>query len=95
MLLKRIFMYLYILYMHQIRAGWHCNPGATYTAMKFNDEDIKNYLKNSDYINMCSASTGIAEINGRPVGAVRSSLGYFSSIDDCDKFISFLQKYIE
>lgn len=63
--------------------------------MGFSDDDIEKYLQVSDAASMCSASYGIAEIKGIPVGAVRTSIGYLTTIEDCDKYVDFIKEYIE
>ena len=72
----------------QIRVGCFCNPGACTRANGLNDDQVEEY-----YQNKTSCHDSIDLINGIPLGAVRVSLGAYSTMEDVEAFAAFVQKY--
>jgi len=74
-------------YMLEMRSGCFCNVGACMTMLNINsDVMISLYSKG----HRCSGDFDI--VDGNPVGALRVSLGYHSSVQDVEKFINFLKE---
>jgi len=72
-------------YMVEMRSGCFCNVGACMAMLSINS-DVMMSLYNKGH--RCSGDFDI--VNGKPVGALRVSLGYHSSVEDVEKFLKFL-----
>lgn len=72
----------------QIRVGCFCNPGGCTKANGLNDDQVEEY-----YQNKTSCHDSIDLINGIPLGAVRISLGVYSTMEDVEAFTNFVKKY--
>lgn len=70
-----------------VRFGVHCNPGATYTALKWDPKEIENATKKHEAA--CSLTASM--IGGRFVGSIRVSFGYISTKKDAETIVDFLQ----
>jgi molybdenum cofactor sulfurtransferase len=68
-----------------LRGGCHCNPGACFLAMKLGEAQVKVYF---DKKTTCGDSNDI--IDGVPLGSVRASLGWASTMEDVNKFVNWL-----
>ena len=74
----------------QLRTGGVCNPGGIASALKMSPAEMRN---NFDEGLRCGNE--LDEINGKPTGIVRVSLGAMSSMKDIEHFISFLQLLVD
>lgn len=70
-----------------IRAGCHCNPGACTKANGLSDDQVEEYYKGKS-----SCHDSIDIVNGIPLGAVRISLGAYSTMDDVEAITRFIEK---
>ena len=87
---KSDFERLAILNNIQLRTGGVCNPGGIASALKMSPLEMRN---NFDEGLRCGNE--LDEINGKPTGIVRVSLGAMSSMKDIEYFISFLQLFVD
>ena len=71
-----------------IRVGCFCNPGACTRAININDDQVEEY-----YNNKSSCHDSIDIIDGVPLGAVRISLGAYTTLEDIEIFARFVEKY--
>lgn len=71
-----------------IRVGCFCNPGACTAANNLNDDQVEQY-----YNKKTSCHDSIDIIDGIPLGAVRVSMGAYTTIEDVENFERFVQKY--
>ena len=71
-----------------VRVGCFCNPGACISAAGLQDDQVEEY-----YGKKTSCHDSIDIINGIPLGAVRISLGPYTTMDDVEKFEQFIRKY--
>lgn len=71
-----------------IRVGCFCNPGACTRANNLNDDQVEEY-----YNNKTSCHDSIDIINGIPLGAVRISLGAYTTLEDIEQFTHFVETY--
>ena len=87
---KSDFERLAILNNIQLRTGGVCNPGGIASALRMSPKEMRN---NFDEGLRCGNE--LDEINGKPTGIVRVSLGAMSSMKDIQHFISFLQLFVD
>ena len=87
---KSDFERLAILNNIQLRTGGVCNPGGIASALEMSPMEMRN---NFDEGLRCGNE--LDEINGKPTGIVRVSLGAMSSLKDIEYFISFLQLFVD
>jgi molybdenum cofactor sulfurtransferase len=71
-----------------IRVGCFCNPGACTRANNLNDDQVEEY-----YNKKTSCHDSIDLINGIPLGAVRMSMGAYTTMEDVEAFFAFVNKY--
>jgi molybdenum cofactor sulfurtransferase len=71
-----------------IRVGCFCNPGACTRANNLNDDQVEEY-----YNKKTSCHDSIDIIDGVPLGAVRVSLGTYTTMEDIEAFLAFVSKY--
>ena len=71
-----------------IRVGCFCNPGACTRANNLNDDQVEEY-----YNKKTSCHDSIDIIDGIPLGAVRVSVGAYTTMEDVEKFTAFVKKY--
>lgn len=71
-----------------IRVGCFCNPGACTRANNLNDDQVEEY-----YNNKTSCHDSIDIIDGIPLGAVRISLGAYTTMEDIEQFTHFVETY--
>lgn len=75
-----------------MRAGWHCNPGATYSALGLSEDEVAEQIKEHQcFTSPCIHQSALTVINGVMAGAVRLSLGYMTTYQDCDRVVEFIQ----
>ncbi|OXU19355.1 hypothetical protein TSAR_003916 [Trichomalopsis sarcophagae] len=75
------------LYKIHLRTGCFCNPGACQRFLILSDEEV---LKNYDTGYTCGGTKDL--IDGKPIGAVRISFGYMSTIRDVETVLLMLKK---
>ena len=71
-----------------LRTGCFCNPGECHQLLKLSPSDVKSHLSEG---HVCWDENDI--IKGKSTGAIRISLGYMNTFEDCYRFIDFLKKY--
>ncbi|OHT05388.1 molybdenum cofactor sulfurase [Tritrichomonas foetus] len=71
-----------------IRVGCFCNPGACTRANNLNDDQVEEY-----YNKKTSCHDSIDIIDGIPLGAVRISMGAYTTMEDVEKFAQFVEKH--
>ena len=71
-----------------IRVGCFCNPGACTRANNLTDDQVEEY-----YNAKTSCHDSIDIIDGIPLGAVRVSVGAYTTIEDIEVFMNFVEKY--
>ncbi|KAK8831718.1 hypothetical protein WA577_005033, partial [Blastocystis sp. JDR] len=75
-----------------LRAGWHCNPGAAYGALGLSEEKIAEQIRNHKcFSSTCVHQTALTVVNGVMAGAVRISLGFMTTFEDCDRVVDFFR----
>ena len=74
----------------QLRTGGVCNPGGIASALEMSPMEMRD---NFDEGLRCGNE--LDEINGKPTGIVRVSLGAMSSVKDVEYFISFLRLFVD
>lgn len=68
-----------------IRVGCFCNPGSCISAAGLRDDQVEHY-----YNKKTSCHDSIDIVEGVPLGAVRISIGAYSTIEDILKFEQFV-----
>lgn len=71
-----------------LRVGCNCNPGACNTYMGISEEDVIEASKNKT-----SCGDELDMVKGIPLGAIRLSLGYITTVEDVDRFVDFVKQY--
>lgn len=74
----------------QIRTGGICNPGGVASALRIQPKEMR-----ANFRKRVHCGTDIDEINGKPTGIVRVSLGAMSSMRDVDTFMRFLGTFLD
>ena len=87
---KSDFERLAILNNVQIRTGGVCNPGGIASALEMSPKEMRN---NFDEGLRCGNE--LDQINGKPTGIVRVSLGAMSSLKDIEKLMVFMQLFVD
>lgn len=72
-----------------LRAGGFCNPGAVTKALKLSLADIQRH--HFLYSRKCGDNQDIIE--GRPTGALRISFGLCNTVNDVERWITFLKTF--
>lgn len=76
-----------------VRGGCFCNPGCAEAAFGFSDARVASCL---DTLGSSFTIPRFAEcLDGRTVGAIRVSLGLGSIRADVERFLGFLERYVE
>lgn len=81
---------LAILHNVQLRTGGVCNPGGIASALDWSAKEMRD---NFDAGLRCGNE--LDEINGKPTGIIRVSLGAMSSMADIEKFMVFMQLFVD
>ena len=71
-----------------VRSGSHCNPGATFSNLKWSPDEVVDLGENSSMNNRCTSSLCI--VGGRPVATLRVSFGFPTLPSDIEKFVSII-----
>ncbi len=87
---KSDFERLAILNNIQLRTGGVCNPGGIAAALEISAKEMRD---NFDEGVRCGNE--LDELNGKPTGIIRVSLGATSSMNDVDKFMLFMQLFVD
>ncbi|KAL8773365.1 MAG: hypothetical protein Q9209_001759 [Squamulea sp. 1 TL-2023] len=87
---KSDFERLAILNKVQLRTGGVCNPGGIASYLEFSPKQMRE-----NYAEGLRCGNGIDELNGKPTGIVRVSLGAMSSMKDVEAFMSFLVGFVD
>lgn len=72
-----------------VRTGCMCNPGTCYSSVGLTIAEILNFAKDYEQ----ETCYNDVRIRGKPVGAVRVSVGYPTSFEDVHSFVQFVKKY--
>ena len=86
---KTYFERLAILNSIHLRTGGVCNPGGIASALEMSPKEMRD---NFDEGLRCG--NDLDEIHGKPTGIVRVSVGAMSSMKDIDKFMAFMQLFV-
>ena len=87
---KSDFEKLAILNNVQLRTGGVCNPGGIASALDMSPKEMRD---NFDKGLRCGNELDV--INGKPTGIIRVSLGAMSSMKDIEKFMVFMQLFVD
>lgn len=68
-----------------IRAGCNCNPGACHNFLGLSEGIIVDAA-----MQKTSCGDEVDQMYGRPLGAVRVSFGYPTTLEEVDRFVDFL-----
>ena len=71
-----------------VRVGCFCNPGACISAAGLEDDQVQEY-----YGKKTSCHDSIDIVNGIPLGAVRISMGAYSTMEDIEAMEALAKKY--
>ncbi|KAK4186137.1 putative molybdenum cofactor sulfurase [Podospora australis] len=71
-----------------IRSGGVCNPGGVFTALQYEPWQLNRARSAGHH---CGPQ-GLGVINELPTGVVRASLGAMSTVQEVDRFLSFLRE---
>ena len=74
----------------QLRTGGVCNPGGIAWALGLTDQEMR-----ANYAEGLRCGNGVDELNGKPTGIIRVSLGAMSNTHDIQAFLSFLRLFLE
>jgi len=71
-----------------LRSGCFCNAGECHQTLELTNEDVKQHISEG---HVCWDDNDV--LHGKPTGAIRVSLGYMSSFEDCYRYLDFVKKY--
>lgn len=74
----------------QLRTGGVCNPGGIARYLELSPEDMRH-----NFAEGLRCGNGLDEINGKPTGIIRVSLGAMSSMDEIHRLVRFMHLFIE
>lgn len=87
---KSDFERLAILNNFQLRIGGVCNPGGIASALEMPPKEMRD-----NFVKGLRCGNELDEINGKPTGAIRVSLGAMSSMNDVEKFMVSMQLFVD
>lgn len=87
---KSDFEDLAILNRIQLRTGGVCNPGGIAWALDLTSSELRE-----NYAEGLRCGNGVDELNGKPTGIIRVSLGAMSNMADVDALVAFLHLFVE
>ena len=70
----------------QLRTGGLCNPGGIAAFLQFSAKEMRH-----NYDEGLRCGNGIDEMDGKPTGVVRISLGAMSNVKDVQRFMKFMR----
>lgn len=73
----------------QLRTGGVCNPGGITSYLDLSPKEMRE-----NYAEGLRCGNGIDELNGKPTGIIRVSLGAMSNMKDVEACISFVARFI-
>ena len=73
-----------------LRTGGVCNPGGIAAALDLSPEELRD-----NYEEGLRCGNGIDELNGKPTGIIRISLGAMSSEKEVRKILRFLGRFVQ
>lgn len=71
-----------------IRAGCSCNPGSCHNYLGLSED-----LVISSSMQRTSCGDEMDNVDGIPLGAVRVSMGYITTLEDVDAFVDFVRRH--
>ena len=71
-----------------LRTGGVCNPGGIAAALELGPSELRE-----NYEEGLRCGNGIDELNGKPTGIIRVSLGAMSNVKDVEKMLRFLEGF--
>ncbi|KAL8730227.1 MAG: hypothetical protein Q9166_004204 [cf. Caloplaca sp. 2 TL-2023] len=74
----------------QLRTGGVCNPGGIASYLELTPREMRE-----NYAEGLRCGNGIDEMNGKPTGIIRVSLGAMSNMRDVDAFMAFVAKSVD
>ena len=74
----------------QLRTGGVCNPGGIAWALDLTAQEMK-----ANYSEGLRCGNGLDELNGKPTGIIRISLGAMSNIHDIEVLLAFLRLFLD
>ncbi|KAL8750013.1 MAG: hypothetical protein Q9184_006584 [Pyrenodesmia sp. 2 TL-2023] len=74
----------------QLRTGGVCNPGGIAMHLNMSPREMQE-----NYAEGLRCGNGIDEMNGKPTGIIRVSLGAMSSFNDVEVFMRFLKSFVD
>lgn len=74
-----------------VRIGSHCNPGATFSSLGWNEDEVLEFSSSQKQGEKCVSA--LCVVDGKAVGTIRASFGYPSKTQDVDRFISLVKKH--
>ena len=87
---KSYFEKLAILNGIQIRTGGVCNPGGIAHYLKFSPQEMRY-----NFAEGLRCGNDLDELNGKPTGIIRVSLGAISIIKDVKKLVNFMKMFVD
>ena len=87
---KSHFERLAILNNIQLWTGGVCNPGGIASALEFSPKEMHDNFREG-----VRCGNDLDEMNGKPAGIVRVSLGVMSSVEDIETFMHFLRSFVD
>ena len=72
-----------------LRTGGVCNPGGVVAALSLSPKEMRE-----NYEEGLRCGNGIDELNGKPTGIVRVSLGAMSNVNDVKKLLGFMARFV-
>ena len=87
---KSIFEQLAIMNGIQLRTGGVCNPGGIARLLNFTPQQMRNNFEDG-----LRCGNELDELNGKPTGIIRISLGAMSSLNDISTMINFMSLFID
>lgn len=74
----------------QLRTGGVCNPGGIAQSLNFTPQEMRNNFEEG-----LRCGNELDELNGKPTGIIRVSLGAMSSLKDINTLIDFTSRFID
>lgn len=74
----------------QIRTGGVCNPGGIASALRISPKEMRDNFREG-----VRCGNDFDEMNGKPTGIIRVSLGAMSNMGDVDTFMRFLRTFVD
>ncbi|KAL8826577.1 MAG: hypothetical protein Q9191_003715 [Dirinaria sp. TL-2023a] len=74
----------------QLRTGGVCNPGGIAWALNLTSQEMR-----ANFAEGLRCGNGVDEMNGKPTGVIRVSLGAMSNTHDIQVLLSFLRLFLE